>query len=509
MGRISLLRADLRAGAASRTLATGCLLLLAALFSGPAFADDTGSQQVPLRPFVTCVESLPNARLRANWGYLNTTRKLLVREVGPANRLTGTPEGTHPKTFEPGLVSGAFSSVFDASQSSTWSLDGVEATADASSHRCSPAERSARPTELVNPAPGKGIFLGANFWNLEWQGWTEYLSDRSSFAPGRNPWLPQFLDDLAPYHVLRFMDWNLTNDEANPQSSWTTRSLKERVLQQPIAYEWQIDLCNRTLKDYWVNVPHMAGPAYFAQLAQLVREQLDPRLRVYVEWSNEVWNARFPQHDHAHARGKQLGLSGSEPAMAYQVYQSVRLFEAFTQAFGADNPRVVRVLAGQASWDGPCRAQLAALADEKINPKHTRPDVYAIAPYVSGGSVAELRGAGLTSATNWIREAHACAERARLPLIAYEGGQDSFALGVDGCEKLQRNPGLRALYAGLPDAMAAAGLRGPFMQYTHSGACWGLKVHTRDSAASSPKYQGLLDWSRRTTPSSKPERQAK
>jgi hypothetical protein len=79
-----------------------------------------------------------------------------------------------------------------------------------------------------------------------------------------------------------------------------------------------------------------------------------------VECSNEVWNGVFPQHDYAHARGEQLGLSGSDPAMAYQVHQSVRLFEAFAQVFGADNPRVVNVLAGQAAWDGPCRAQLAA-----------------------------------------------------------------------------------------------------------------------------------------------------
>jgi hypothetical protein len=503
MSLTRLRRVDLRAWT------TGCALVLAGMLTGSAFADEAGSQQVPLRPFVSCVESLPGARLRANWGYLNTTRKVQVRDIGAANRLTGSPEGAQPTTFEPGLVTGVFSSVFDASQSSIWALDGVEAKADGSSHRCSPAERSARPGELVNPPPGQGMFLGANFWSLAWQGAAEYLSEATSFAPGRNPWLPQFLGDLAAYRVLRFMDWNLTNDESNPQSAWATRSVKERVLQQPIAYEWQIDLCNRTLKDYWVNVPHMAGPAYFAQLAQLIREQLDPRLRVYVEWSNEVWNGMFPQHDYAHARGEQLGLPGGDPAMAYQVHQSVRLFEAFAQVFGADNPRVVKVLAGQAAYAGPCRAQLAALADAKINPKHTRPDVYAIAPYVHGRSVAELRGAGLTRATGWITEARACAERAHLPLIAYEGGQDSFALGVEACERLQRNPGMRALYAALPDAMAAAGLRGPFMHYTHSGPCWGLKVRTSDTAAGSPKYQGLLDWSRRTTPSTKPERRSK
>lgn len=79
-------------------------------------------------------------------------------------------------------------------------------------------------------------------------------------------------------------------------------------------------------------------------------------------------------------------------------------------------------------------------------------------------------------------------------LIAYEGGQDSFALGMAGCKQLQLDPGMRSLYAGMPDALAAAGLRGPFMHYTHSGPCWGLKVHSSDSSEAAPKYQGLLDW---------------
>jgi hypothetical protein len=447
--------------------------------------------------------------LRVNWGYLNTTRSVQVRELGSANHLVGAADGAQPKSFKPGFVVQAFSSVFDAAGASTWSLDGVAATADRSSHRCSPAERSAAPDELVNPAPGKGMFLGANFWNLDWQGAGEYFFDRASFAPDSSPWLPQFLRDLAPYRVLRFMDWNLTNDADNPQSTWATRSSRGQAQHEPIAYEWQIDLCNRTLKDYWVTVPHTASLAYFTQLARLIREQLDARLRVYVEWSNEVWNGGFPQHEYARIRGSQLGLPGSDPAMAYQVYQSVRLFEAFAQVFGADNPRVVRVLSGQAAYSGPCRAQLAALADAKINPKHTRADVYAIAPYVHGGSLAELRGAGLTEATSWITDAHACAERARLPLIAYEGGQDSFELGVDACERLQRDPGMRAFYASFLDVMAAAGLRGPFMHYTHSGACWGLKLHTSDSAAASPKYQGLLDWLNRTATPTKPLRPAK
>jgi hypothetical protein len=350
---------------------------------------------------------------------------------------------------------------------------------------------------LINPAPGSQLFMGANFWNLDWQGAREYFVDQPDFATAKNPWLAQFVNDLAPYRVLRFMDWNLTNDANNPQSRWTTRRPKGQLQNEPVAFEWQIDLCNRAQKDYWVNVPHTANAAYFTQLAQLIREQLDPRLRVYVEWSNEIWNGGFPQHDYARNQGQALALPGNDLAAAYQVHQSVRVFEAFAAVFGKDNPRLVKVLAGQAGWSGPCKAQLAALANTAINPKHTKPDVYAIAPYIHGESIAELRGAGIAQAKEWVADNQRCASSKGLPLIAYEGGQDSFSAGLAKCEQLQRDPALREIYVTFLDAMAAAGLRGPFMQYTHSGACWGLKVNTADTAASSPKYQGVLDWLRK------------
>ena len=472
-----------------------CTLLAVPALDVRAQAPD--EHPVPLRPFVTCVEAIPGAKLRVHWGYLNTTKSDLQRALGPDNRLSSAGASSPPTTFRPGFTVEAFSSEFAQGAQSSWSLDGIAATANARSHRCTAAQKSASPSELINPAPGAPLFLGANFWNLDWQGSQEYFVDQPRFASGSSPWLPQFLRDLEPYHVLRFMDWNLTNDADNPQSRWTTRRPKGQAQREPIAYEWQIDLCNRTHKDCWLTVPHAASTQYFSQLAQLVREQLDASLRVYVEWSNEVWNGSFPQHEYAGALAAQLGLAGEDPAAAYQVYQSVRLFEAFTAVFGADNPRVVRVLAGQAGYVGPCKAQLAALTDPKINPKHTRPDVYAIAPYVHGRTLQELRSTGMARAKAGIAENLRCARGARLPLIAYEGGQDSFALGVEACERLQRDQGMRALYAALPDALAAAGLRGPFVHYTHSGACWGLKVKTTDSNAASPKYQGLLDWQRK------------
>ena len=53
---------------------------------------------------------------------------------------------------------------------------------------------------------------------------------------------------------------------------------------------------------------------------------------------------------------------------------------------------------------------------------------------------------------------------------------------------------MQDLYKAYYDAQSAAGMTGPFNQYTHVGRCWGLKEKTSDSLSASPKYRGVLDW---------------
>ncbi|HEX4334603.1 MAG TPA: hypothetical protein VH062_01745 [Polyangiaceae bacterium] len=346
-------------------------------------------------------------------------------------------------------------------------------------------------TALVNPAPGSKFFVGANFWNIDWEGQGDFFQSNVDWTTTTNPWQPALLTDLAPYHVLRFMDWNQTNDSNNPQAVWDTRKQKTQNQNEPVAFEWQIDLCNRTKKDYWLNVPHEATADYWTKLATLVKDQLDPSLRVYLEYSNEVWNAGFPQNGYAADKAKAMNLAGSIPASSYYVYASVRLYEAFEGVFGKGSPRLVKVLAGQAAWTGPCDAHMLALADSTINPKGTMPTVYAIAPYFGGKTTAELSSA-LPTVNQWTTDSNKCASGKMLPLVSYEGGSDSFS--ASNCTTVQHDPGMHDLYTSYLDGISGAGLKGPFMQYTHTGACWGLKEKTSDALDVSPKYKGVLDW---------------
>ncbi len=354
-------------------------------------------------------------------------------------------------------------------------------------------EAGGTPAAMVNPAPGTKFFVGTNFWNIDWEGQGDFFQDGVDFTTVTNPWRPDLLSDLAPYAVLRFMNWNQTNDSNNAQAVWSTRKQKTQPQNEPVAFEWQINLCNRARKDYWLNIPHEATPDVWQKLAQLVHDQLDPSLRVYVEWSNEVWNSGFPQNGYSASHAMSLGLAGATPAIAYQVYESVRMYEAFEGVFGKGSARLVKVIAGQAAWTGPCNDEMTAFADKTINPNGTKADFYAIAPYFSGTSIQDL-GTSIATVVQWTQASFTCGAGGGLPLISYEGGSDSYSAPNNGCSTLQQDPGMHDLYTQYLDGISGAKLTGPFMQYTHTGACWGLKAKTGDALTAAPKYEGVVDW---------------
>jgi hypothetical protein len=69
--------------------------------------------------------------------------------------------------------------------------------------------------------------------------------------------------------------------------------------------EWQVALANELGRDLWINVPVNATDDYLTQMAKTIKEGseyrghkyagLKPDLKLYVEYSNEVWNFGFYQ----------------------------------------------------------------------------------------------------------------------------------------------------------------------------------------------------------------------
>ncbi len=106
-----------------------------------------------------------------------------------------------------------------------------------------------------------------------------------------------FLAHITRFKTLRFMDWLRTNN--NPVTSWATRAAPDTThyaAKAGVPWEHIVALANQTGQDIWINVPVAADDDYVLQLARLLKQTLNTSSKIYLEYSNEVWNGGFGQH---------------------------------------------------------------------------------------------------------------------------------------------------------------------------------------------------------------------
>ena len=117
-----------------------------------------------------------------------------------------------------------------------------------------------------------------------------------------------FLKRWRGCNTFRFMDWMDTN--GSRQREWADRPKLEDATwsSKGVPVEVMVELCNRLKVNPWFCMPHQATDDYARQFAALVKRELDPTLRVHVEYSNEVWNGIFEQHRLAEEQARKLGL---------------------------------------------------------------------------------------------------------------------------------------------------------------------------------------------------------
>jgi hypothetical protein len=122
------------------------------------------------------------------------------------------------------------------------------------------------------------------------------VSLRRPGYPETQTFTNEFIQALAPFGVVRFMDFLATN--GNPVQTWaerTTPASGNQTGAKGAAYEYAIAMANELGKDIWINIPFGADDDFVRQLATLLNTSLAPGRVVYVEYSNELWNFNFSQ----------------------------------------------------------------------------------------------------------------------------------------------------------------------------------------------------------------------
>lgn len=368
----------------------------------------------------------------------------------------------------------------------------------------------------------------------------------------KNPFRPDFLEFCKPFHALRFMDWGRTNNSIEEQ--WSSRrsptfftmsggtvgnpddkdhapSADERRYSGGIAYEVMIQLANTGGIDPWFCIPHRATDEYVTELAKLVHAKLDPKRKVYVEISNEIWNWQFAQAgwmlqsrrlgDLVEAKG---GKAWDDAAKTKGSNHPERIGALFGHAFQmwqrgwpeADRARVVRVCATQTAWlDVALRTIDATMANGGC-------DAVAQSGYFGPGDEQytrwAARGAALTP-DEVINDLHLVNAKQAQPGVALTAAQHAKKLGLayviyEGGQHLQpkdqadlpynpalgaaqTNPGMYDLYLENLRTQVHLGCS-LFCAFNSIGGqgsrfgSWGSKVSYAQPIADAPKYRALL-----------------
>lgn len=329
-----------------------------------------------------------------------------------------------------------------------------------------------------------------------------------------------FLDFLSDFQVIRFMDFTRTNGSS--VVSWSDRTTANHYTQSKqtgAAWENVVEIANLTQKDIWINIPHQANDAYVDSLAHFLQSHLNPSSKIYLEYSNEVWNSIFSQNAYSAQMAQNLGYTGFpwERAWKYTMKRSADIFHIFDTVFAQDE-RVVKILPVQAANSWLTNQFVNFFNDPLYNPNQVTADAIAIAPYfghdvanniVSGNMVDSITveqiidslDASLEEAMLWMTNNLAVANTHNLDLICYEGGQHLVATGnnmnidvlTNKLKATNHHEGMTGLYCDYFNYWyeQAGGL---FCHFSSTGryskyGSWGVKEFEHDTL--NPKYIGL------------------
>jgi len=350
---------------------------------------------------------------------------------------------------------------------------------------------------------------------------------------------PDFIKRIKPFGTLRFMDWMQTNNstQKNWQDRPTLKSATWHNFGAPV--EVMVDLANKTNSNPWFTMPHQATDDYIKHFAQYVKAHLHPNLKVYVEYSNEVWNYGFQQANYAKQKGVVAFANLKADEHTKQMYwyskRTTEVVGIWNQVFQNQKERIIGVMGAQSgnTWTAE-QALKYAWSNSTKTSKDYGIKAIAIAPYFGnylGASTAASqvqtwttdqlfkeitvggvlkngpKGGALQDAYHQISNYVQLAKKYNLQLVAYEGGQ--HLVGYSGIEnnqtitdlfiKFNQDPRLKGIYKQYITKWGQLG-GGLFMNFTdiNPSTKWGSwGVLETISQTSSPKYDALKELSQK------------
>lgn len=361
---------------------------------------------------------------------------------------------------------------------------------------------------------------------------------------------PDYIARIRPMQVLRFMPW--TNPRANVAVDWNQRASIGQAHYTGdggVPAERMIDLANAINASPWMSIPYKANDDYVRQYARMVKNRLRKNQKVYLEYSNEVWNSIFPAATYAARKADKLWKFPypKVPAGKRRVLlsanwyskRSVEMCKIWKNEFGSERNRVKCVLGSlnSVSWlgkeildcplwkeAGGCGRYVDAFGigpyfGDYIAKKEHRGTIKRWTQDADGGKArlfqeilhgGMLKGGPQGGAMSLVRDQiyanKKLADKYRLELIAYEAGQHLIRYDPPHTVKdpavlnlfmsVQKDPRMKQAYQQYLSTWAQGG-GGLILHFYGIGQpepknFFGMLDHLQQ--ASTPKYQAIMDY---------------
>jgi len=227
----------------------------------------------------------------------------------------------------------------------------------------------------------------------------------------RQKFNPDYIRSVRPFNSIRFMPWQNTKDTII--KNWRDRTTPQSAFYNGnagVPVETMTDLANTAHAAPWFSMPHMATDSFMRRFAQTVKQRLKPGQKVYVEYSNEVWNSMYPATHYASQQGLKLWPRGKTEiknpgtrrlylALNYNAKRSKEMCNIWKQTFGGQRRNVVCVVSAYGS--APKMGEELMTCPLAGGDCYKHFDAYAVAPYF-GDYIARIENRPLVK--RWARQ---------------------------------------------------------------------------------------------------------
>jgi len=351
----------------------------------------------------------------------------------------------------------------------------------------------------------------------------------------RHVFNPDYIARIRPMQSIRFMPW--TNPRANETESWNDRvgiGAAHYTGDKGVPEERMIDLANAINASPWLSIPYKANDDYIKQYARMVKNRLRRNQKVYIEYSNEVWNSIFPAATYAARKADKLwhfpypkvpqGKRRVLLSSNWYAKRSVEMCRIWKKEFGGQRNRVKCVVGSLNSVPWVGKEILDCPLWKEANGCGRHIDAYGIGPYF-GDYIA--RKENRQTVKSWTRNADGgksrlfqeilhggmlpngpvggamarlkeqlyankkLADKYRLPMLAYEGGQHLIRYDPPHTVK---DPAVLNLFMSVQEDPR---MRQAYQQYLNTWARsgGGLLLHFYGIGEPEPKnFFGMLDY---------------